>query len=190
MSNEIKKWNWGAFFLTWIWGIGNNVYISFLAFIAIVNIIMSFVLGAKGNEWAWKQKKWESIEKFEKTQKNWAIAGLVVFLIVIIAFIPGLFIMTENSFKQSDAHILAMQYINSDKEMLDKLGKPIKESGMSLGGISHGSEWCGFPIKGSLKKGRIFVRAKKEKEKWVIKQLIVSIEGSQAITLIGPPSKK
>jgi len=23
MPAEIRRWNWGAFFLTWIWGVGN-----------------------------------------------------------------------------------------------------------------------------------------------------------------------
>ena len=30
---EIKRWNWGAFLLNWIWGIGNQTYISLLALI-------------------------------------------------------------------------------------------------------------------------------------------------------------
>jgi len=27
---EIKGWNWGAFWLTWIWGIRNRTWIAFL----------------------------------------------------------------------------------------------------------------------------------------------------------------
>src|SRR6516162_11951094 len=30
---EIKRWNWGAFLLNWIWGIGNQTYIALLALI-------------------------------------------------------------------------------------------------------------------------------------------------------------
>ena len=29
---ELTGWNWGAFFLTWIWGIGNSTFIALLAF--------------------------------------------------------------------------------------------------------------------------------------------------------------
>ena len=25
---EIKGWSWGAFFLTWVWGIGNRVWLA------------------------------------------------------------------------------------------------------------------------------------------------------------------
>src|SRR5262245_27966170 len=44
----IEGWNWGAFWLTWIWGIRNRVWISLLALIPVVGIVMHFVLGAKG----------------------------------------------------------------------------------------------------------------------------------------------
>jgi len=82
IPSEIRGWNWGAFFLNWIWGIGNNTFIALLMFIPFVNFIMLFVLGAKGNEWAWKNKHWDSIEQFKRVQKKWAWAGLIIFLVV------------------------------------------------------------------------------------------------------------
>ena len=81
---ELSGWNWGAFFLSWIWGIGNNTWIAFLTFIPIVNFIMIFVLGAKGNEWAWQNKRWNSLEHFKKVQKLWGIWGLILFLISVL----------------------------------------------------------------------------------------------------------
>jgi hypothetical protein len=81
---EIKKWNWGAFFLNWIWGLGNNTYIALLCFIPLVNIVMIFVLGAKGNEWAWQNKRWDSIEHFQSVQKKWTYWGVGLFLFAIV----------------------------------------------------------------------------------------------------------
>jgi len=78
---EIKGWNWGAFFLSWIWGVGNSVWIALLCLIPFVNWVMVFVLGAKGSEWAWAAKKWDSVEHFKRIQRNWALAGLIVFLV-------------------------------------------------------------------------------------------------------------
>jgi hypothetical protein len=75
---EVKKWNWGAFLLSWIWGIGNRTYIAFLMFVPFVNFVMIFVLGAKGSEWAWKNKHWDSVDDFKRVQKKWAYAGLAV----------------------------------------------------------------------------------------------------------------
>ena len=79
---ELKGWNWGAFFLSWIWGIGNNVWISLLAF--ILGIIWMIVLGIKGNEWAWQHKRWDSIEHFKKTQRTWAKWGVGLFIVGIV----------------------------------------------------------------------------------------------------------
>lgn len=83
VPEEIKGWNWGGFFLTWIWGLGNSTFIALLALIPCVNLVMMFVLGAKGNEWAWRNKRWESVEEFKKVQKIWAIVGLVVILPIL-----------------------------------------------------------------------------------------------------------
>lgn len=87
---ELRGWNWGAFLLNWIWGIGNNVWISLLMFIPGVNIVMWFVLGAKGNEWAWKYKKWNSIEHFKKTQRTWAKWGIIIFAIYVVLLVIGI----------------------------------------------------------------------------------------------------
>jgi len=80
---EIKGWNWGAFWLSWIWGIRNRTYIAFLAFIPYVGFVMAFILGAKGNKWAWQNQKWDSIEQFKKSQRRWAMWGLIIFLCII-----------------------------------------------------------------------------------------------------------
>ncbi|MCX6010420.1 MAG: hypothetical protein NTW48_10445, partial [Chloroflexi bacterium] len=90
---EIRGWNWGAFLLNWMWGIGNKVGIALLTF--ILGPIMAIILGVKGNEWAWRNKKWKSVEKFKKTQRGWAGAGIgltcvsILLVIVMIVSISG-----------------------------------------------------------------------------------------------------
>jgi len=81
---EILGWNWGAFFLNWIWSIGNSVWIGLLCLVPCIGFVMIFVLGAKGSEWAWQNKRWESVEQFKATQRTWAIIGLVIFLISVV----------------------------------------------------------------------------------------------------------
>ena len=93
--SKIKKWNWGAFWLPWIWGIDNKSWIALLAFIPYFNIIWQFVCGYKGNEWAWKNKNWKSLESFHHSQKMWAIIGnSLVILSMILALI--LYIVVQN----------------------------------------------------------------------------------------------
>jgi len=72
VPREIQGWNWGAFLLNWLWSVDNRVWIGLLCLIPYVGIIMNIVLGVKGNEWAWQNKKWESIEHFKRTQSTWA----------------------------------------------------------------------------------------------------------------------
>lgn len=76
---EIRGWNWGAFFMSWLWGIFNKVWISLI--VLVLPVIWNFVLGAKGNEWAWRNKSWDSVEHFKRTQRTWAIVGLILFLL-------------------------------------------------------------------------------------------------------------
>ncbi|MCX5990846.1 MAG: zinc ribbon domain-containing protein [Chloroflexi bacterium] len=90
---EIKGWNWGAFFLGWIWGLGNSVWIALIEWVPYVGWVMAFVLGAKGSEWAWAAKKWDSVEDFKRTQRTWALWGLgwwiavAAILVLIIALV-------------------------------------------------------------------------------------------------------
>ena len=81
---QLYGWNWGALFLNWIWGIGNNTFIALLCLLSLINIVMIFVLGAKGNEWAWQNKRWQSIEHFKRVQRLWAIWGFILFALGII----------------------------------------------------------------------------------------------------------
>ena len=86
----IKGWSWGAFLWNWIWAIFNNTWIGLLALIPGVNLVMIFVLGAKGREWAWKNKKWDSVEHFNRVQRKWSLWGI---WLVIAGFVLGILMM-------------------------------------------------------------------------------------------------
>jgi hypothetical protein len=49
---------------------------------------MAFVLGARGNEWAWQNKRWESVEHFLRVQRAWAnwTAALILFPVILMLF--------------------------------------------------------------------------------------------------------
>lgn len=84
---EIKGWSWGAFLFNWIWAVGNKTWIGLLALVPYVGFIMSIVLGVKGREWAWQNKRWKSLEHFNKVQKQWSIWGGVLVGVGILAAI-------------------------------------------------------------------------------------------------------
>ena len=92
----ISGWSWGAALLNWIWAIGNKVWIGLLAIVPGLNIVMFFVLGIKGREWAWKSGLWESVDHFNYVQRKWSkwaigisIASLFVAVITVIFSIGG-----------------------------------------------------------------------------------------------------
>ncbi|KYC40933.1 serine/threonine protein kinase [Scytonema hofmannii PCC 7110] len=77
VPEEIKSWNWGAFLVPWFWLWQNHVWSGLLCFVPIVGFLMSITLGIKGNEWAWKSRRWRSIQHFKEHQRSWAIAGIL-----------------------------------------------------------------------------------------------------------------
>lgn len=74
----VAGWSWGAFLLNWIWAVGNRTWIGLLCFIPYVGFVMSIILGIKGREWAWRNKRWDSVEHFNRVQRKWSIWSLVV----------------------------------------------------------------------------------------------------------------
>jgi hypothetical protein len=90
IPDEIRGWSWGAAGLGIIWGITFNVWISFFAFIPIVNFFWWIVMGIKGREWAWQNNKWASVDEFNKSQKKWNIIGLIFFILGILSLMGSL----------------------------------------------------------------------------------------------------
>lgn len=106
MPVELKGFNWGAFLLTFIWGIKYKAWITLLAIPLIwfqlplgLNWILLTVLqvycGIKGNEWAYSAVgRRQSNYEFKMTQIKWAIFGFGLQIItpMIILSILCLFI--------------------------------------------------------------------------------------------------
>jgi len=86
VPDEILGWNWGAFLLPWFWLFPNRVWIGLLSWVPNVGWLMGIALGTKGNEWAWKSRRWRSIEHFKEDQKGWAIAGMLVGVPISVMF--------------------------------------------------------------------------------------------------------
>jgi hypothetical protein len=78
LPDGIKGWSWGAFFLSWIWALGNKTWIGLLALIPYIGFIMAIILGIKGRQWAWQNKRWDSVEHFQRVQKKWSFWGVLL----------------------------------------------------------------------------------------------------------------
>jgi len=91
LDEYYAKWNWGAFFLGWIWGLGHKVYWPLIAFVPcfgpFAGVIAKFVLGAYGNKYAWHSRQWSSLNECKRVQRKWAQWGIGIFLGLIGLFI-------------------------------------------------------------------------------------------------------
>lgn len=93
-ESELGKWNWGAFFFSWIWGLGNGIYWPLVLIICIFipyigwigYLIICITLGIKGTKWAWEAKDWDSWNSFKDNQHKWVIA---IWWFLGIAFVIG-----------------------------------------------------------------------------------------------------
>lgn len=135
VPKEFKKWNWGAFWLTWIWGISNGIYIALLALIPILNFIMPFYLGKKGGELVWNKNSWMGIEEVKLIQKKWAIAGWI--FAIIMYTIAGFRIVDTYRIEKINASVTnkVMIELKKNEEVNNLLGdnytflfKPIIET--------------------------------------------------------------
>jgi hypothetical protein len=185
---EIDRWNWGAFLLNWIWGIGNNTYIALLTFIPLFGFIMLFVLGAKGSAWAWRNGRWDSIEHFKRVQRLWAIWGAIIWIGFTALFGAGIGGVIYG-FKHSAAYEMAVTRLQASPIAVNILGSPIS-TGIPLGGISFqgasGKAELSFSATGPKAAGMVFVEAVKKYGTWSITRLVLKLDDSgKLIDLVG-----
>lgn len=172
VPEEIKKWNWGAVLFNWIWGIGNSTYIALLMFVPLINIVMIFMLGAKGSEWAWRNRTWRDVEHFKSTQKAWRNAGFALVLVVV----PLIFIMLSNLMK-GEAYDLSVDAIKSNRQVISIVGNNPNPGLLVLGEVSYGGSGgtanLNYEISGSKGSADVYVYATSLGNKWELKKVLV-----------------
>ncbi len=181
----VKGWSWGAFCLSWIWGIGNSVFIALLFFVPIVNIVMLFVLGFKGREWAWRKRRWLSVEEFRRVQRRWSIAGLLLWGAMIVLLPTTLY------FSFSTQRELAVTLARQNSAAVQLLGAPIKAGWFAQGKVSNSpSGSCAIvwvPVSGSKASGSMFMVSVGEGESWLVLRAIL-IGEDQKLIMVDRPS--
>lgn len=99
VPEEIKGWNWGAFLLAPLWSLTHHVWLGLLAWVPVLGFWMAIALGVKGNEWAWKSRKWQSIDQFLTHQRRWASAGIVLGIAVnLVVWQLGILLLVMHLF--------------------------------------------------------------------------------------------
>ena len=181
VPDEIRRWNWGAFLLTWIWGVGNSTYIAFLSFVPLLGLAMPFVLGAKGSEWAWENGTWSSVAQFRKIQRWWGWAGLAAVLLLMI--VAGAFTaVLLTSLRDNGAYRSSVAAIRGNLEAQAVLGTPIKAGWLVSGQIEFdengGHAHLSYTVSGKRANGEAHVYAVYSNGQWILEQVLVAIPGS------------
>ncbi len=110
IPDGIKGWSWGAFLFNWIWAIGNRTWWGLLAIVPYLGFIMAIILGFKGREWAWKNKKWESVEHFNRVQKKWSFWG-----VLLVGVIGGIGILAATAIPAYQDYVERAKQIEYDQ---------------------------------------------------------------------------
>lgn len=172
VPEEIKGWNWGAFLMNWIWGIGNSTFIALLMFVPLVNFVMLFVLGAKGNEWAWKNRTWRDVDHFKSTQKKWRNAGLIIFFVLI----PFMLIPIMSMMK-GEAYDLSVKALQTDPQVISMVGQNVEPGFLVLGEISYSVSGSNanlnYSIEGTKGTAEVYVYATNIADQWTLQELLV-----------------
>lgn len=158
----VAGWSWGALVLSWLWalfngciatilpvvllGVGINLTIRFglsdlvmvkfiLGFLLFSSVLMPFMLAAKGREWAWQNRRWESVERFRTVQRPWNMAVLVLFVLAL-----GVILISIFQARQADSLVdhdvaaakVVAQAVGQHIQTTHTIPKTIEEAGAAL----------------------------------------------------------
>ena len=117
----IKGWNWGAFLLNVIWSVGNRTWMGLLTLVPFVGYVVPIILGFKGNEWAWKNRSWESIDHFKRVQRQWAIWGACIAITLFVSFSGFVFLAFHTSEPEIGSHVDSVDWLPPSATDIDYL---------------------------------------------------------------------
>lgn len=178
VPKEIDHWNWGAFFLNWIWGIGNNTLIALLTFVPFVGLVMPFVLGAKGSTWAWQNKRWNSIEEFKQVQRSWAKWGFIIFT-AFVTLIAAMIFVIVTAVKNTEIYKLSSHAVQQSELVIQELGSPLS-TGFPKGSVQisgpTGKADISFSVEGPKGSGTVYIDAFMDMGRWKLNRMELEVE--------------
>jgi hypothetical protein len=147
--------------------------------VPVVNWVMPFILGAKGSAWAWRNRRWESIDHFKRVQRRWAVWGLGIYLAIGLIGVAGTLYVID-LLKHSDVYQQASRKLHSNEEAVSLLGEPIS-TGFPWGSFEvsgpTGKADFSFSANGSKAKGTVYVDAAKDFGAWKFNRIELEVSG-------------
>lgn len=84
---ELRKFNWGALLLGWVWAFGHRLWLwGILGLIPLVGLVVQIGQGFQGNRMAWERGGYASAEELRRKERRWAWASLWVYLATFLLF--------------------------------------------------------------------------------------------------------
>ena len=149
---ELDRWNWGAAMLPGLWSINNRVWIGLIAWTCLLTcgiswVVIAILLGARGNQWAWRSRQWQSVDAFKANQRAWSTAGMVVWGIYAALATLIVILVSLDSPQQQSA--------NSTAETTNVFGspEPLSQPTDSIDGTWQ----LGWAIDGSTHQGKLTI---------------------------------
>lgn len=155
-----KEFNWGAFIATWIWGLFNKSYKTLwmlLLWFTPWGAYYQLYCGLKGNEWAFKNKKCNDVEAFNKSQEKQSaifavlffIAMPTIYFIIIFAIVSMFMFSTFDDMKNNPEK--AEQTMAKLENTMNKFGSLYFESHKITSDENKfyvlSSDWNGYSFK-------------------------------------------
>jgi hypothetical protein len=107
-----KQLNWGAFFLSWLWALGNKLP-GDVIFLGLLPLLGNIYLAIRGNKLAWQYKQWRDTSHFHKTQRKWAIAGIVILISFIFLAVSGF--LAQKQYRETTSSI-KWEFLGNDSK--------------------------------------------------------------------------
>ena len=138
-----------------------------------------------------KQKSWFG--------RNWIwvipTGGCLFVIIAILLFAGGLVWGVSSMITDSDAYQVSLEQARNNQQVIELLGEPIEQDGMTSGNINYNngvkSSELGIPIKGPEGNAIIYVEGTARKDVWEYRVMEVYIEATDTtIDLLPLPPPK
>lgn len=115
VERELGRWNWGAFYFGWFWGVFNKVYVALVQLVVtilsyavsimglgiiapilgLINIGISIWLGVKGSQMAWDNGAYRNLEHFRSSRHNWNVAAAICFGVCLFIILISLVLFID-----------------------------------------------------------------------------------------------
>jgi Cytochrome oxidase complex assembly protein 1 len=118
---------------------------------------------------------------FDRNWKWLLPVGCLGFVVLASAFVGGIFLLVETSFRNSDAFAQAMARAQANPQVIAGTGQPLRAGWLISGSInvsgSSGHADLSIPISGPKGEGKIYAVARKSSGVWQFETLQVEVEG-------------